>query len=178
MPEPRKSYNIACALVIVDGQVAMVQQVVNGITFWSLPGGGCEGDESFADAAKRELTEETGLIADSSATRICSCSYINDTDNSQCHVETFLFTAVTGALAPNDPDKSIDAATWVPLDQALQYLRSLPWPMMGIPAVTWIEAAQKEELHWTYAIDAQGKSAHLSTTRSASAAPPSPVRKF
>ena len=173
MNMPRKSYNIACALVVVDGQVAMVQQVVNGITFWSLPGGGCEGSESFAEAAKRELTEETGLIAASAPVRICSCSYTNDTDNSQCHVETFLFTAVTGELAPNDPDKSIDAATWIPLAEALQYLRGLPWPMMGIPAVTWIEATQKEELHWTYAIDAHGQSKHLSTTRLPSAPTPS-----
>lgn len=170
MTAERKHYNIACALVIVDGHVAMVQQVVNGITFWSLPGGGCEGNESFAQAAQRELTEETGLHATAQGQRVCSCSYTNDTDNSQCHVETFLFTSVTGELAPNDPDQSIDAATWVPLDQALAYLRGLPWPMMGIPAVTWIEATQKEDLHWTYAIDKDGKSAHLSTTRATPAA--------
>ena len=30
-------------------------------TFWIAPGGGLEGDESFEDAARRELHEETGL---------------------------------------------------------------------------------------------------------------------
>ncbi|WP_276940695.1 NUDIX hydrolase [Ferrimicrobium acidiphilum] len=34
---------------------------VDGRTFWEPPGGGVEADESELDAAKRELTEETGL---------------------------------------------------------------------------------------------------------------------
>jgi len=32
--------------------------------FWVTAGGECEPDESFEDAARRELFEETGLIAD------------------------------------------------------------------------------------------------------------------
>ncbi|MEL6239123.1 MAG: NUDIX domain-containing protein [Pseudomonadota bacterium] len=32
--------------------------------FWVTPGGECERDESFADAARRELFEETGITAD------------------------------------------------------------------------------------------------------------------
>ena len=173
----RKHYDIACALVIVDGHVAMVRQVVDGIAFWSLPGGGCESGESFAQAAQRELAEETGLSPVGAGLRICSCSYANETDNSHCHVETFLFTAVTGTLAPDDPDKSIVTATWVPLAEALDYLRRLPWPMMGIPAATWIEAAQKEDLHWTYAIDAKGQSRHLATvSRAAHKAHPYPPK--
>ena len=32
--------------------------------FWGTPGGECDPGESFAEAARRELLEETGLVAD------------------------------------------------------------------------------------------------------------------
>ncbi len=32
--------------------------------FWATPGGELEGDEDFADAARRELEEETGFVAE------------------------------------------------------------------------------------------------------------------
>jgi 8-oxo-dGTP pyrophosphatase MutT (NUDIX family) len=32
-------------------------------TVWELPGGGIHGDETYADAALRELREETGIVA-------------------------------------------------------------------------------------------------------------------
>jgi 8-oxo-dGTP pyrophosphatase MutT (NUDIX family) len=40
---------------------ALPPDVVQPEIFWSTPGGGLMPDESFADAAKRELWEETGI---------------------------------------------------------------------------------------------------------------------
>lgn len=38
--------------------------------WWELPGGGVEGDESLEQAALRELTEETGIVADGLGPRL------------------------------------------------------------------------------------------------------------
>jgi 8-oxo-dGTP diphosphatase len=42
----------------------MVRHQEEGRSFWTLPGGGIEAGESHAQAAERELLEETGVKAD------------------------------------------------------------------------------------------------------------------
>ena len=41
----------------------MVQHREGGRTYWTLPGGGVEKDETFEEAAVREMREETGCRA-------------------------------------------------------------------------------------------------------------------
>jgi 8-oxo-dGTP pyrophosphatase MutT (NUDIX family) len=57
----------AARLIVLDaeGRALMFRYDVPGRDpFWVTAGGECEAGESFEDAARRELLEETGIIAD------------------------------------------------------------------------------------------------------------------
>nr|WP_199799422.1 NUDIX domain-containing protein [Porphyrobacter sp. SLTP] len=57
----------AARLIVLDpkGRALMFRYDVPGRDpFWVTAGGECEADESFEDAARRELLEETGFTAD------------------------------------------------------------------------------------------------------------------
>ena len=57
----------AARILLVDGRgrVLLFRFVVPGrAPFWVTPGGALDPGESYADAARRELAEETGLVAD------------------------------------------------------------------------------------------------------------------
>ncbi len=53
--------NRATAIIIRDGQLLLFQRRKPGREYFSLPGGGVELEESFAEACIREVKEETGL---------------------------------------------------------------------------------------------------------------------
>jgi ADP-ribose pyrophosphatase YjhB (NUDIX family) len=53
----------ASACVWRDGHVLLVERAKPPLGLWSLPGGHVEAGETALDAARRELTEETGITA-------------------------------------------------------------------------------------------------------------------
>ena len=51
----------ACGALIQDNAILMVRHVEPSRSYWTLPGGGLEAEETPAEAAVREVWEETGL---------------------------------------------------------------------------------------------------------------------
>ena len=54
----------ARAIVIQDDAVLLIERCRGGRTYWVFPGGGIEPGETAADAARREVAEETGLLVE------------------------------------------------------------------------------------------------------------------
>jgi 8-oxo-dGTP pyrophosphatase MutT (NUDIX family) len=64
---PAEVHRRAARTVVIDGDRVLLERVCVATdpgqgSWWELPGGGVEGDESSAEAAARELAEETGYV--------------------------------------------------------------------------------------------------------------------
>lgn len=51
----------ACAALIENGRILMVRLETNDRSFWTLPGGGLEANETFEQSVVREVREEANL---------------------------------------------------------------------------------------------------------------------
>lgn len=108
--------------VIVDGdRMLLAHWNEGGRAGWTLPGGGIEPGEDPADAAVREIAEETGYVAELDEllgidSHIVGGDQRIDGSGRALHALRIVYRArvVDGELA-NEQDGSTDEARWVPL---------------------------------------------------------------
>jgi len=119
------SEEVSAGGLVVDAIDGVAQAAViarrnrNGRLEWCLPKGHLESGETPAQAAVREIREETG-IQGQVLRHLGTIDYWFAGEQTRVHkvVHHYLLSAVEGTLtAQNDPDAEAVAAEWVPLDQ-------------------------------------------------------------
>lgn len=90
-------------VVVHEGQILLIQEETKGETAYSLPGGGVELHESIAEAARREVREETGIEV--SFERLLWVDERIEKNSQGKH------TVGIGVLAKLDPQGSVQAPT-------------------------------------------------------------------
>jgi 8-oxo-dGTP diphosphatase len=107
----------AGALVEHQGRVLLVHHLRPGrYDFWVAPGGGVKADESYEQAARREVHEETALQVQVGALR-----YIEDLVSPECRYVKFWFSAelLGGRLDSSHPEaraEHVVEAAWLGRD--------------------------------------------------------------
>jgi 8-oxo-dGTP diphosphatase len=81
-----------------------------GQNYWATPGGALEEGESFADAARRELFEETGILRDTVGQEVTEREFVLQLHNGEYVVaeERFFLVRVT--------DRSLSRDHWTPIE--------------------------------------------------------------
>lgn len=91
------------AILIQDSKVLLGKRLSSaGSGTWGVPGGHLEPGEHLVDAVKRELLEETGLVA----TELTFLQLINDPRQGEHYLQiNFLVKSWSGKLELKEPDK-------------------------------------------------------------------------
>jgi ADP-ribose pyrophosphatase YjhB (NUDIX family) len=104
-------YGAHTAVYRPSGELLLVRH--EGVDLWVLPGGGVDGDESFREAAERELGEEAGVEVEYDGLGYLSRVAIRSNGHATWGVlPVFAAEAVTVEPEVHDPDGEISEARW------------------------------------------------------------------
>ena len=141
------------AVVVKEGKILLVQENVDGRTFFCLPGGGIEKGETPEEAALRELKEECNISGE--IVRKLSVQYKPD---NMGEVHTFLVKADKGQQPSKgmDPElevQVISGVEWKRLDEISERDRMYLWSS----GLLRVNEFRREAISWNDEISYPGK---------------------
>ena len=115
MTSERAKFHVGANCIVVrNGEVLLGLRKGSGEGKWGLPGGHLEWGERLADAALRELAEETGMIADS-AEFIGIVNDVREREGDHRFQIAFLIEGAKGEPENLEPEKCYEWR-WFPLE--------------------------------------------------------------
>ena len=142
-----KRVDVASALIYDRSKhmLLMVKNTKKDSSYWSLPGGAVEANETLAQAVVRETREETGYEIEPGGIYSVRELFLAGSGH-HAIIFTFLARITGGAMEVDDPDGDITEVRWMELREANAL-------MPGVPDIT-IESL--DTLSALYRFEAEG----------------------
>ncbi|GAA0940225.1 NUDIX hydrolase [Kribbella koreensis] len=143
----------AGVLAFWEGRVVLVRERYEDWVDeqWSLPSGAVEPGETPAEAAVRELLEETGLRVRVDQLRLVAEVVVESRDGaSRSTAYNYCAEVPDGDFAIDDPDGSVQEARWFLPAEAVPLVSAVPYPPLSQPVAAFLGGSGPTRWSFTY----------------------------